>query len=171
MIFRRNTSRNRTPSDQSGFTLIELLVGIAIFTTVAALATSVTFQILGVQRKWREDIIAVKEVRAIESAFAGDALNMATSTLVDGAATSTSILMAWTDVGGNFHSAAYNLSGSSTPFLLIRSFDGSAKQLGRRVNSIGFRRVGDNLHLAVVAQASATSTRSSNLVTFLRNAQ
>ena len=165
-----NRSLFEVLSDRSGFTLIELLVAITIFTTVAAVATTVTFQILGLQRKWREDVVAIRDVRASQSAFAGDALNTVTTTLTDGAATTSTVALHWTGLDSVFHTAQYSLTGTTTPFQLVRTYDGLSKEMAGRVESVGFRLSGKILYFDMVGQGAGTSTRSSTLQTYLRNA-
>ena len=52
-----------------------MTVAISIITVVSALFASGVFQVLSIQRFWRDDVVATKELRRAGSTFAGDALN------------------------------------------------------------------------------------------------
>ena len=79
-------------------------------------------------------------------------MNAATTTLTAGAPATGTVTLYWTDVGGTSHSAGYSLSGTTTPFRLLRNYDGRQTELGRRVDSMGFRLTGKTLFFDLVVQ-------------------
>ena len=164
-------SLRKTLRDRSGFTLVEALVAVTLLTIVAVLASQATFQVLGLQRYWLQDMGAVRELRHAGSVFAGDALNTVTSTLVDLDPPVNTVALHWTDVAGTGHVATYSLSGTTTPYELERDFDGLQSRLARRVESVAFSRSGRTITFTMESQASGTSTKSTTLTTFLRFAQ
>ena len=53
----------RALSDRSGLTLVEVIVAVSILTTVAVMVSTATFQIVSAQRTWRDNVLAIKDLR------------------------------------------------------------------------------------------------------------
>lgn len=148
----------------SGFTLLEALIAVAVLSLALGFVGSSLFQALGIQRTWREDVVAVKEARHAASWFAGDALNAEATDLVDGAQPVSSVTLTWTDREGVPHTALYSASGTS----LVRDFDGSQIVLARRVVSSQFSLSGRVLTFHLEVEAAGGRTATVTLETYLR---
>lgn len=155
-------------SNRSGMTLVEVIVAVSILTTVAVMVSTATFQIVSAQRTWRDNVLAVKDLRHAQSWFAGDAMNATVTSLADPAA-STSVTLEWAYSPTATHTAMYFLSGTSTPFQLVRRFDGNEIEVARRVVSAGFSRSGKTLTFDLDVQAADDQTNTSTLNTYMRN--
>ena len=155
-------------SDRSGMTLIEVVVAVTILITVATIVVPATFQIVSSQRTWRDDVVAIKELRHAQSWFARDAVNTTVTSLAD-LTTSTSVTLEWSYGLNATHTAMYFLSGTSTPFSLVRQFDGDEIEVARRVVDVVFSRSGETLTFDLEVLASGDQTSSSSLNTYMRN--
>ena len=131
-------SRFRVLKDKSGFTLMEVVVAAGLLMVAAVLFGQVSFQLMGLHRTWRDDMLATQDLRHAGSVFARDAFNAATTTLVDmGPATST-ISLQWIDIGDITHTVTYSVVGTSVPYTLIRDFDGWKTFAAEKVVSAKF---------------------------------
>ncbi len=150
-----------------GFTLLEVLVIVGIFTIVTGLVGRNVFQTLSIQRFWREQVVATKELRHAGSIFAGDAVYAQITSLVDGAAPVTSVTLDWTDKTGVPHTATYTLSGN----ILFREYDGATISIARHVVSAGFSLSGRMLTFDLEVEAEGDQTDSISHQVFLRRLQ
>ena len=60
-------------------------MAVGILTLAMGLVGRGVFQVLSIQRFWRDDVVATRELRHAGSWFAGDALNAEAIDLADGA--------------------------------------------------------------------------------------
>ena len=162
---------NRVLKSSSGFSLVEVLVGLGLLSVVLVMFGDSVFQVLSIQRFWRDDAVATKELRHAESWFAGDALN-AESVDFASCGASPCVTLNWTDNGGAPRQAIYSLSGSN----LVREFvhattTVSQRPVARKVVSAGFSLSGKVLSFTLEAKASRGRTATSSLQTFLRRMQ
>ena len=168
MLRDKNKTLMRLRRSSSGFTLVEVLVAISLLTVVLGMFGGSVFQVLSIQRFWRDDVIATKEIRHAESSFAGDAFNAASVDLA-GCGAPPCVTLAWTDNSGVPRQAIYALSGDD----LIRQFvvattTVSQRPVARNVVSAGFSLSGKVLTFSLEAKASRDRTATSTLQTFLR---
>ena len=147
-----------------GFTLVEVLVTVGILTLTLGMVGGGLFQSLSIERSWRDDVLATRELRRAGSWFAGDALNAEATDLIDGGGPVTSVALTWTDETGASHTTAYSISGDN----LIRDYDGLQLVVARRVVSLGISQSGGILTLNLVVRAEEGGTESSTLETYLR---
>lgn len=150
-----------------GFTLLEVLVIVGIFTVVTGVVGRNVFQALSIQRFWREQVVATKELRHAGSIFAGDAVYAQTTSLVEGAPPVSSVTLDWTDRTGVPHTATYTLSGS----ILFRQYDGATISVARRVVNAGFSLSGRMLTFDLEVEAERGGTDSISHQVFLRRLQ
>ena len=175
-------------ADRAGFTLIEVLVSVAILTTVAVTVSWTIFQIVRIQRTWRLDVSATKELRSGASIFAGDVLNAASTTLVDGAAATSSVSFMWSDVTNTTTLVTYALTDTEqtgqvelsllyglSPKDLVRQVfvngvsAGEPREVARKTVTALFSRAGNTVTLKLEVLASVTTTVSTTLDTLMRN--
>ncbi len=151
----------------AGVTLVELLVALGIMTATSGLVASGIFEVLSVQRYWRDDSVATRGLRHAGSMFAGDALNAEEVNLVDGAVDAPGVVLSWVSDGGVTHRAEYLLSGTS----LVRDFDGNQTTVASRVSDAGFSRAGRTLTLSLTVDSSGGQAESIQLQTLMRGVQ
>ena len=149
-----------------GFTLPEAIIAVGILTLGLSLVGTTVFQSLAIERFWRDDVTAVKELRHAGSRFAGDVLFTETTNLVDGAAAVDTVNLTWTDAGSVAHTAVYSVSGDNR---LIRDLDGTQYTLARGVVQVAFSLNGKLLTFVLEIQADQGTTKTSNLQTYLRS--
>lgn len=150
----------------SGFTLAEVLVAVGILTMASGLVGSSMFQVFSVERFWRDDVVATRQLRHANSWFAGDALNAETTNLNDGDLPVPSLNLTWKDMDGATHTAAYSVSGQHS---LIRTFDGAAITLADNVVLAGFSLSGNILAFDLEVEAGQGETKTMRLQTALRS--
>ena len=121
-------------ADSPGFTLAEVMVTVGIFTATSGLIAGSLFQILSLERGWRDDVVATRELRHANFIFASNALNATSTSLVSGATPVSTVTLTWTDNLGGQHTAVYGVSGNS----LSRTLDGVSTTLSARVFSGAF---------------------------------
>jgi prepilin-type N-terminal cleavage/methylation domain-containing protein len=150
-----------------GFTLVELLVAIGILGVISGFVGNGVFHTLSIERWWRDDVLAAKELRNAFSWYGRDVPNAMTTNLLDGAAASPSFQMDWTDYQGAPHSASYELSDG----FLKREYDGQQIVVARNVISAGFSRTGQIVKMSLTVRASSGSSESQDLGAYARNLQ
>ena len=148
----------------SGYTLPEVMVAMSILTVITAMFASGVFQVLSIQRFWRDDVVATKELRQAGSAFAGDAFNAETTSLTAGGATSTNVTMTWVDGSNVSHTSIYSVSGTE----LSRTFDGTARTVARGVTSVSFSLSGKVLTFVLGVSGARGATETKTLNTYVR---
>ena len=158
----------RIAKRSDGFTLVEALIAVGILTLGLGLVGSTVFQSLAVERFWRDDVIATKELRHADSRFAGDALYTEATSLVDGAAPVNTVNLTWTDTGGVSHTAVYSVTGDNR---LVRDLNGMQSTLARDVVQTGFSLNGRLLTFDLEVEADRGTTKTSSLQTYLRALQ
>ena len=158
----------RIAKRSDGFTLVEALIAVGILTLGLGLVGSTVFQSLAVERFWRDDVIATKELRHADSRFAGDALYTEATSLVDGAAAVNTVNLTWTDTGGVSHTAVYSVTGDNR---LVRDLGGMQSTLARDVVQTGFSLNGRLLTFDLEVEADQGTTKTSSLQTYLRALQ
>ena len=151
--------RGRYVSNSAGFTLVEVAVSLSILSLGLALVGAGIFQVLSVQRFWRDDLVATKEVRHAGSWFSGDALNATATDLVDNAQAVPTVTL--TLSSGNI---VYSVSGTD----LIRQAGSDQNIVATDVVSVGFSRSGQLLTLTLEVQASRGGTETLSLQNFMR---
>ena len=161
--------KKRIACDATGLTLIEAMIAITVLAAVTAMFAVAVFQILSIQRTWRAEVLAIRDLRHAGSWFAGDALNAATTTLVDGAASTTSVTLNWTDVANTTYSITYSLSGSAAPYKLLRESGGSSLQMSDKVVDVGFSISGNVVTFDLTVEGAGDETRTKSLDTYLRS--
>ena len=158
----------RLAARSDGFTLVEAVIAVGILTLGLGLVGSTVFQSLAIERFWRDEVTAVRELRHAGSRFAGDALYTETTDLVDGAAAVGTVNLTWTDGSSVTHTAAYSVSGDNR---LIRDLDGTQFTLARGVVQVEFSLSGRLLSFDLEIEADRGTTKTANLQTYLRSLQ
>ena len=135
---------------EKGFALVELLVSTGIMALTAPLLGAGIYATVFIAGSASDDMKAVADVRAPVQWLSQDLHMAATTTLVDGAAASSSATFSWTDKfnGGSVpHSVAYALSDGQ----LLRTYDGLVTPIGRRVSAVAFSRIGSLITVTVTS--------------------
>ncbi|MCH7744991.1 MAG: prepilin-type N-terminal cleavage/methylation domain-containing protein [Chloroflexi bacterium] len=158
----------RIAKRSDGFTLVEALIAVGILTLGLGLVGSTVFQSLAIERFWRDDVIATKELRHADSRFAGDALYTEATSLVDGAAPVNTVDLTWTDTDGVSHTAVYSVTGDNR---FVRDLGGTQSTLARDVVQTGFSLNGRLLTFDLEVEADQGTTKTSSLQTYLRALQ
>jgi len=161
---RNHRCRQPSRAGSAGFTLVEVLVAVGLITLALGSVGSGIFQALSVERYWRQDVVATKELRHAQSWFAGDAINTATTSLVEDDPPASSVTLGWTDPDGVTHSATYAVYGSS----LTRTFDGSQITMASHVTSASFSLSDRVLTFQLTVGAEQGTTDTASLSTYLR---
>ena len=151
----------------TGFTLVESVVVTGIITVALSMVGGGIFQVLSIQRTWRDDVVATKELRHAGSWFAGDALNATATDLVPDDPPVGSVTLQWTDGAGVPRTVTYSLSG----VFLERASGGDVIAVARRVTSVGFSLAGQTLTFDLTVEAETGGTESASLQTYLRMLQ
>ncbi|MBI2867041.1 MAG: prepilin-type N-terminal cleavage/methylation domain-containing protein [Chloroflexi bacterium] len=154
----------RLPPRAAGFTIVEVLVAVSVLTLGAGLVGSSVFQVLSVDRYWRDDVVATREWRHAGSLFASDALNAETVSLVDGAPATSAVTFTWTAADGTAHTATYGVSGGN----MLRTLDANQMVAAEQVVSASFSRSGKTVTFNLEVPADRGNTESMSLQTYLR---
>jgi len=144
--------------------MAELVVAVGVVVLTGSLVAATLFELLGIERVWRDRVVATREMRNAESWFAADAVNAQSTGLIDGAPPAPTVTLAWTDGLGIPHEAAYSLAGTR----LVREYDGVQTTVARRVVSAGFSLSGKVVTLDLEVEAEPGTTENTNLNTYLR---
>ena len=147
-----------------GFTIAEAIVAIGILTLGLSLVGSTVFQVLAIERFWRDDVVATRELRHAGSRFAADALNAETVDLIDGALPTNSVTLDWMDQTSTPRTVTYVLVGDT----LFKDVGGAQITLARQVISAEFSLSGRLLTFDLEVQAQPGSTQDMSLQTYLR---
>jgi prepilin-type N-terminal cleavage/methylation domain-containing protein len=153
--------------EQRGVGLIEVVVSMSILGVAGGLMMTGVFQTTSYQRSWQYKVAAQQELRRGGSWLSVDAVNAETTSLVDGAAATSTLTMTWVDGSGGPHSVGYALDGSS----LIRNIDGTEFTIARRVDSVAFSQVGSLLTFDLEIQTYEAASVSRSLLSYLRALQ
>ena len=145
---------SRIHTARSGFTLMEVVVAMGILGVVIGMFGPSVFQTLSVQRYWREDVTATRQLRNAGYWFSGDAFNAKTTSLTADVTPASSVTLTWTDPSNQTvtHTAIYGLNPAGDE--LIRNFDGEEIPVARGVVSVGFSLSGKVLTLDLGVQAA-----------------
>ena len=148
---------------QRGFTLTEMLVYVGILTIITSTIGAGLFQVLGTQAAVRDDGHAIDELRKGLSWVSEDVKRAKDADITSGVLTLT-----WTDeygdVGTN-HTITYQLVGDQ----LIRTFDGTAHTVARRVVSASFSLSSRTVTTQVEVDADLGSTRTLSVNTLMKS--
>jgi len=156
-------------SSSLGFTLTEVIIGMGILTVVTGTAGVATMQTLESRTMEREDSLAAFELRKGLSWVAEDASMAATSDLLDGGPSASSVVINWIDKfqdAGTAHTASYVVVNGS----LIRSYDGVAHPVARRIVSASFSRSGKTVTAQLEVRVNSQTTRQLTVKTIMRAA-
>jgi type II secretory pathway pseudopilin PulG len=147
-----------------------MLVVIAIMGIGIGLVVTTVFQVLAIERYWRDGIVATRVLRHATSTFAGDALNTQSVDLADGS-NAASISLQWMydhdqdrSTPGIPRTATYSLNGDR----LIRDIDGSLLTVAQNVTAIQFSRTGRTIRLDLTLLADQGTTDSVSFDTYMR---
>ena len=160
----RDRVLRRLLHDSSGTTLLELVVAIGIIVIMAGMVGTSVFQVLALERTWRNNAVATKHLRHAGSWFSIDAINAESTDLVDGAPAASGTVLTWTDSSGQPKVATYVLSGAD----LVREMGGESITVARRVVSAEFSLSGSMITFGLEVEASGGGTASTTIQTFLR---
>lgn len=169
----------RLATNSSGFTLVEMIVALGILSAVVGMVGDGFFQVLSIQKFWKDGTVATKDLRHAGSWFAGDALN-ATDALDAGGVTRltcepnpavSQVTLTWTDALGTTQSATYKNSGST----VVREVGSSGilNTMAKNVvaNSLKFSLCGNLLTMQMAVDADRDNTEAITLRTYLRKLQ
>ncbi len=158
----------QTLTDPAAFTLMEMVVAAFLMAVIMSMLTPATFQILALQRNWRDDMVATKELRNGGAWFARDALNTMTSTLTDLEPATSTVTLYWRSVLGGSQEVTYSLTGTK-PYKLQREINGVSHPVAKHVESVSFKRAGKVITFSLEVNASEDKTITTTLNTFMRN--
>ena len=147
-----------------GATLVEVLVALSVLMMALGIVGRTVFQVVSMERSWRDDVGATRALRHAESWFTRDAFNAEATDLVDGGPPVSSVTLTWQDGAGAPRSAVYTLTGGQ----LLRQSSGDTTVLASQVVSAGFTLSGRSLSLDVEVQAEQGTTETSSLFMYLR---
>ena len=167
-----NEALKKAFRNSSGFTLLETAVALGIMSMGTGLIGTSVFQVLSIERYWKDDRVAARDLRHVGSWFAGDALFRAQCVTIggitwtdgDGILHGSELTIAWTDSSDNDHTAIYGLSGDA----LIRNVDGTEQPLADGVVSVDFSLDDRILLLTMEVNAGRGATETKSLQTYLR---
>ena len=153
-------------TSSSGYTLVEVIVAIGILMAILGLFSGALFQVLSIQRFWRDDVIATKELRHAGSWFSGDALNAETVDLVGCTSPPSCVKLTWADATTSTitHLATYSLSVDN----LVRDYDGIQTIVARDVLSADFSLSSKTLTFDLGVKGPKGEAATSTLRSFLR---
>ena len=152
---------------QRGFTLIEVLVSVAILSMVMGTVGTALFQALGTERTVVDDGLAINELRRAISYFSGDVKMAQDTDLVDGGAPVSSCTLSWIDEFADAqvsHSSSYAVVDDG----LVRTYDGNAHTVARRVVSVSFSRTGQTITIQLEVNAAPGITKTLSAKTVMR---
>ena len=156
----------RLATRSDGFTLVEALIAVGILTMGLGYVGTTVFQSLAIERFWRDEVTAVRELRHAGSRFAGDVLYTETTNLEDGDPPVGTVSLTWTDAGSVAHTAVYSVTGDNR---LIRDLDGTQSTLARGVVQVAFSLDGFLLTFVLEIEADRGTTKTTSLQTYLRS--
>lgn len=150
---------------QKGIVLIELLGAMAVGSLVMVGALAVIYQVVWGTSRANSQVTSLVDVDQAALAVKRDMAMTQTTDLIDGdSVPRSSISGNWTDrtmfgTGNQTHSIAYALSGTN----LLRTYDGTASIVGRRITSLGFTRSGRVITVLITATSARALPRSETL--------
>ena len=147
-----------------GATLVEVLVAVGIVVMALGTVGPTVFQVLALERGWRDDVGATRALRHADSWFSRDALNAESTDLTDGGPPVSSVTLSWEDVSGGPLSVVYTLSSNR----LLRVSGADTTLLASDVVSAAFSLSGQMLNLTVEVQGRPGVTETASLDTYLR---
>ena len=168
-----------TLAASGGFTLVELVISVGLLSLATGLIGAGIFQVHSIQRFWRDDAIATRDLRHAGSWIAGDALRAQnvlaapppSETVLPcspGAPFSTVTLIKSDVDGANVitHVITYAVSGDE----LNRTYDGATNTIVRDgiLGSVGFSLCDNVLTFDLAVNADRGSTESMSLKTRIR---
>ena len=167
-----------TLAGNRGFTLIELLVAISLLTLATGMMGTALFQLVSIQRFWRDGAVATRELRHASSVLAGDALRAenvltepppaGTTLPCDPISPADSVTLILSD-GSGPHVITYRID-PSTGTELTRVYDGVSQTVAREIvaDSVGFSLCNNELTFDLAVDADRDNTESISLKTHIR---
>ena len=160
-----------------GTTLMEVIVAVGLISAATGIVGSSLFRVTSIQRFWRDDLVATKDLRHAGSWFAGDAINAEDALDSGGTDRLTcapvpaehETTLTWTSKDGAAHTARYAVVQRA----LIRTIDGAQLTVASNVveQSPTFSLCGDFLTLTLEVEAARNTTETLSLRTRLRKLQ
>lgn len=161
-----------------GYTLVELVIALGLLSMATGLIGAGLFQVHSVQRFWRDDVVATKELRHAGSWLAGDALQA--ENVLNGpppagitlpcipASPANSVTLILSDGSGS-HVVTYLITGD-TGDELTRDYDGTRNIVARDIvsGSVGFSLCNNELTFDLSVNADRGNTESISLTTHIR---
>ncbi len=149
---------------QRGFTLVEVLVSVSILIVITSILGAAMFQALATEKGVVDDGHAINELRKGLSWFAEDVKRAKEADVTAGVLTLT-----WTDeyeADGTIHTLTYERVGDT----LVRTLDGSAHTVSRRVLTSSFSITIRTVTAQIEVQVNAETTRTLSVNSVMRPA-
>ena len=163
----RTAVQDDKKNHQKGFTLMEILVVMAVGGMIMAAGLLTMYQVIWGTARTNDQVRALTDANVATMWLKFD-LQMVQETpnLVEGVPSNT-LSMTWTNQTTSFdgqtlpvdHTINYARSGNN----LVRTYDGSAKTIGRNITSVGFTRNGDYINVAISATGPGIIGRTQTL--------
>lgn len=161
---------SKLKSGEQGTTLVEMLVVVTILGMGIGLVVTTVFQVLAIERFWRDEVVATKNLRQATSQFSGDLINTQSLDLADGE-NAASVTLQWFEDHDQdrstppiSHTATYSLIGDR----LIRNIDGIPVTVARDVTFVQFSRTDRVVTLDLTVNADQGTTKSTSFDTYMR---
>jgi len=159
--------------NQKGFTLMEILVVMAVGGMIMAAGLLTMYQVIWGTARTNDQVRALTDANVATMWLKFDLQMLQESDLIDSNPVpqdpQNTLIMTWTDWTTSFgdppqtapvyHTIGYARNGTN----LVRTYDGSAKTVGRNITSIGFTRTGDYIHVSVSARGPGIIGRTETL--------
>ena len=173
------TFLKRSLAGARGFTMVELVVAVGLLTLATGMIGAGLFHVHSIQRFWRDDAVATRELRHAGSWVAGDALRAQnvltaappseTALPCAPAAPSSTVTLIRSDSDGASvvtHVITYAVSGGE----LTRTYDGATTTIARDIvsGSVGFSLCANELTFDLTMNADQGNTESMSLKTRIR---
>jgi len=151
---------------QKGFTLMEILVVMAVGGMIMAAGLLTMYQVIWGTARTNDQVRALTDANVATMWLKFDLQMVQDTNLVEGVPSNT-LSMTWTNQTTSFdgqtlpvdHTINYARSGNN----LVRTYDGSAKTIGRNITSVGFTRNGDYINVAISATGPGIIGRTQTL--------
>lgn len=152
--------------NQKGFTLVEVLVAMVVSGMLIAGIVIGIFQVSWGSIRSNDQVVALTDVHYAALFIKKDLQMAQITTLTDGNPDPQgSVTLDWTDyttfesLEPQDHSSSYELLGTE----LLRTYDGTARVVGRHITYIGFTQNDRVIDVVITVTAPGTSQRSETL--------
>ena len=145
-----------------------MLVVVGILGIVTGTIGVAIFHSLGTENEVVADGIGINELRKGFSWFAEDVKMAQSSDLTDGGPSAATVSLSWTDQyadAGTNHTSSYALVGGE----LVRTYDGNAHTVARKVVSVSFSLSGSSITAQLEVQAEPGQTRTLSVSATMRS--